>query len=51
MAVMVISLKEKEVELLDKAAQEETRTRSGYIQHIFTKYLSKKIKKKENDNG
>jgi metal-responsive CopG/Arc/MetJ family transcriptional regulator len=47
MAVMVISLKEKEVELLDKAAQEETRTRSGYIQHIFTKYLQNNSKKKK----
>jgi metal-responsive CopG/Arc/MetJ family transcriptional regulator len=52
-AIMVISLKEKDLKLLDKAAKEKTRTRSSYIQMLFAKYLqqnSKKIKKKEKEN-
>jgi metal-responsive CopG/Arc/MetJ family transcriptional regulator len=57
MAIMVISFNENDIELLDKAAKEEARSRSSYIQMIFTKYLQnnsshKKLKsKKEHNNG
>jgi metal-responsive CopG/Arc/MetJ family transcriptional regulator len=44
---MVIDLSLTDLELLDKKAKEETRSRSGYIQLILKQYLQKRNEKNE----